>query len=58
VEDQSQAVYRVYRDEGLGLRRRKPKRRRAATARQPRVKLTRTNECWTMDFMDDALANG
>jgi putative transposase len=51
-------VYRVYREEGLGLRRRKPKRRRAAMARQPRMKLTRTNERWTMDFMSDALANG
>jgi putative transposase len=51
-------VYRVYRDEGLGLHRRKPKRRRAAMTRQPRVKLTRTNERWTMDFMSDALANG
>ena len=51
-------VYRVYREEGLGLRRRKPKRRRAAMARQPRIQLTRTNERWTMDFMSDALANG
>ena len=51
-------VYRVYCEEGLGLRRKKPKRRRAAMARQPRVVLTRTNERWTMDFMSDALANG
>src|SRR5262249_60479169 len=29
-------VYRLYREDGLGLRRRKPKRRRAAMARQPR----------------------
>jgi putative transposase len=37
-------LYRVYREEGLGLRRRKPKRRRSAMARQPRMKLTQTNE--------------
>jgi putative transposase len=51
-------VYRVYREEGLGLRRKKPKRRRAAMARQPRPQLTRVNQRWTMDFMSDALAHG
>jgi putative transposase len=51
-------VYRLYRDEGLGLRRRKPKRRRAASNRQPRPTVQQPNERWTMDFMSDALANG
>lgn len=51
-------VYRLYKDEGLGLRRKKPKRRRAAMPRQPRPTVSRPNERWTMDFMSDALANG
>ena len=51
-------VYRLYREEGLGLRRKKPKRRRAAMSRQPRPTVSRPNERWTMDFMSDALANG
>ena len=51
-------VYRLYREDGLGLRRRKPKRRRAAMARQPRPTVSAPNERWTMDFMSDALANG
>jgi putative transposase len=51
-------VYRLYRDEGLGLRRKRPKRRRAAMARTPRPAVHRPNERWTMDFMSDALANG
>ena len=51
-------VYRLYKDEGLGLRRRKPRRRRAAMSRRPRVALHRSNERWAMDFMSDALANG
>ena len=51
-------VDRLYREEGLGLRRKRPKRRRAAMARQPRPGATRANERWTMDFMSDALANG
>jgi putative transposase len=51
-------VYRLYRDEGLGLRRKRPKRRRAAMARTPRPTVSRPDERWTMDFMSDALANG
>ncbi len=51
-------VYRLYRDEGLGLRRRRPHRRRSAVQRGPRQRATRPNECWSMDFMHDALANG
>ena len=48
----------MYREEGLALRRKKPKRRRAAMARHPRPQLTRMNERWTMGFMSDALAYG
>jgi putative transposase len=51
-------VYRLYREEGLVLRRKRPKRRRSAQRRQPAVALTRANEPWTMDFMSDALASG
>src|SRR5499426_3568847 len=46
------------KEEGLGLRRKRPKRRRSAVARQPRPVVTRPNERWSMDFMSDALANG
>jgi putative transposase len=51
-------VYRVYREEGLGLRRRRPRRRRSAVQRGQRAVVTRPNECWSMDFMHDALADG
>jgi len=51
-------VYRLYREEGLGLRRRKPKRRRAAMVRVEKPAVTRVNERWAMDFMSDALVNG
>ena len=56
--DNHKRVYRLYVDEALGLRRKKPKRRRAAMARQPQTTVTRPNERWTMDFMSDALAGG
>lgn len=51
-------VYRLYREEGLSLRRKKPKRRRAAQPRQERPAATLPNERWSMDFMSDALADG
>lgn len=51
-------VYRLYRDEGLSLRRRKPRRRRSVVMRRARPEPKRPNECWTMDFMHDALADG
>jgi putative transposase len=51
-------VYRLYRDEGLALKRKKPKRRRSAVARQGRPAVCRPNERWAMDFMHDTLASG
>ena len=50
-------VHRLYRSEGLALRRKK--RKRAASA--PRVvapPATRPNEKWSMDFVSDATADG
>jgi len=51
-------VYRLYREEGLGLRRKRPKRRRSAVVREKRAAASRPNERWSMDFMSDALASG
>jgi len=50
-------LYRLYREEGLALRRRKGKRFRAE-ARVPLVLPTRVNQMWTMDFTRDTLASG
>jgi putative transposase len=49
-------VYRLYRAEGLSMRRRK--RKRVAVARQPLPAPTRWNEGWALDFMSDALSSG
>ena len=51
-------VYRLYVEEGLGLRRKKPKRRRAAVARVVRKKASRPNQRWAMDFMHDEFMDG
>jgi putative transposase len=49
-------IYRIYREEGLAVRRRK--RKRVAVARQPMATPTRLNDCWAMDFMSDSLTSG
>ena len=53
-------VYRLYCDEGLQLRPKRPRRHVSAAHRQPRpsVKVTRTNEAWSMDFVSDQLQGG
>jgi putative transposase len=50
-------VYRLYREEGLAMQRRRRKRYRAE-ARLPLVLPTRANEVLTMDYMHDQLAGG
>jgi len=51
-------TYRLYIDEGLGLRRRRPKRRRSAARRVEQPRPETPNEIWAMDFMHDTLADG
>jgi putative transposase len=51
-------VYRLYRDEGLALKRKRPKRRRSAVARRRSQVAHGPNERWAMDFMHDTLAGG
>jgi putative transposase len=50
-------VYRLYRDAGLAVRRRKRKRI-GALARRPLPKPTRANVSWSMDFVADGLIGG
>ncbi len=51
-------VYRLYCQEGLNLRRKRPRRHVSAANRQMRPEVTRANECWAMDFVSDALFDG
>lgn len=51
-------VYRLYREEGLGLRRRRPRRRVSAARRQGAPQPARCNEIWSMDFMSDQFYSG
>lgn len=51
-------VYRLYCEEGLHLRSKRPKRRVSAAHRANRPLATRMNESWSMDFVSDSLFNG
>ncbi len=51
-------VYRLSKEEGLNLRTKRPRRRKAAAHRLERPVLTAPNQSWSMDFVSDALFNG
>ncbi len=50
-------VYRIYREEGLSMRLKAPRRRKSVVIRE-RAKADAVNETWSMDFMADNLADG
>ncbi len=49
---------RLFRLEGLNLRRNRPRRRKAVVTRGPSVAAMRKDERWSMDFMHDQLQDG
>ncbi len=51
-------VYRLYREEGLCLRTKRPRRRKMAVHREARCQPQRPNEAWSLDFIHDELSNG
>jgi putative transposase len=50
-------VYRLYREEGLTVRRRRA-RKRALGTRAPMKAAERPNDIWVLDFMSDVLDSG
>lgn len=57
-KDNHKRVYRFYRQLGLSLRHRRPKRNKAAYLRQPKKQSAGINDIWSMDFVADALFDG
>jgi len=51
-------IYRLYCEEGLGIRRKTPRRRKACQVRGERPAAERCGQHWSMDFMSDQLFNG
>ncbi len=56
--DNHKRVYRLYQQEGLSLRLKRPKRNKSARLRQPKHLVTAMNQIWSMDFVADALFDG
>ena len=57
-KDNHKRVYRLYQQEGLSLRLKRPKHNKSARLRQPRHFVTAMNQIWSMDFVADALFDG
>ncbi len=51
-------IYRLYREEGLMLKRKRPKRRKSAVVRIQRPEVKGPGERWAMDFIHDTQAGG
>ncbi len=51
-------IYRLYSEEGLSIRPKTPRRKRAWRYRSARPAIGAPNDCWAMDFMSDALFDG
>jgi putative transposase len=51
-------VYRIYCEEGLNLRKKRPKKRTSEHFRVSRETARDINDCWSMDFASDSLFNG
>lgn len=51
-------VHRLYCEEGLNLRSKRPRRHVSAAHRMDRPELSSIDQCWSMDFVADNLFNG
>jgi putative transposase len=51
-------AYRVYTEESLQLRSRRPRRRKMVIGRRERYVAKRANQAWSMDFVADQLVSG
>ena len=56
--DNHKRVRRIYREEGFNLRAKRPRRNKAAAHRIETAQLTAPNQCWSMNFVSDALFDG
>jgi putative transposase len=49
-KDNHKRIYRLYKEQGLTLRHKRPKRNKAAQLRQPKSLAQSINQIWSMDF--------
>jgi putative transposase len=51
-------MWRLYKEEGLALRKKLPRRRKMVVQREARFKAQRANDIWSLDFVADEFGNG
>lgn len=56
--DNHKRVYRLYREQGVSLRHKRPKRNNSAQRRQPKAVAQAINDIWSVDFVMDQLFDG
>ncbi len=56
--DNHKRIYRIYKEEGLNLRRKRPRRSKSAAHRVEQPVASSLHECWSMDFVADQLLDG
>jgi len=56
--DNYKRIYRLYCEQGLSLRLKRPRRNKSAQRRQPQPQSLYPNHVWGMDFFSDALFDG
>lgn len=57
-KDNHKRVHRIYKEEGLNLRSKRPRRNKAAAHRLERPENNSLHACWSMDFVQDQLFDG
>lgn len=57
-KDNHKRTYRIYKEEGLNLRSKRPRRSKAGAHRMERPDVSAPYECWSMDFVADQLFDG
>lgn len=57
-KDNKKRVHRIYKEEGLNLRRKRPRRSKVAAHRMERPSTNNLHQCWSMDFVADQLFDG
>jgi len=56
--DNHKRIYRLYSEQGLSLRLKRPRRNKSAQRQQPQPQGLYPNHVWGMDFVSDALSDG
>jgi transposase InsO family protein len=57
-KDNHKRAHRIYKEEGLNLRSKRPRRNKAAAHRLERPERSSLHQCWSMDFVQDQLFAG